>query len=106
LNKLVEAHQAYSSQYQAIKPTKFVGQPSFPHDLPVRSAVLRFMHPNGQLPAYEWNFNDVNPPVHVGTLVESSPARIVFENPKETALKPMTVRKMRLFLNSFPRFQD
>lgn len=21
-------------------------------------------HPNGQLPAYEWNFNDVNPPVH------------------------------------------
>eukprot|EP00933_Yihiella_yeosuensis_P012827 TRINITY_DN12205_c0_g1_i1.p1 TRINITY_DN12205_c0_g1~~TRINITY_DN12205_c0_g1_i1.p1 ORF type:complete len:989 (-),score=172.28 TRINITY_DN12205_c0_g1_i1:297-3263(-) len=23
-----------------------------------------FMHPNGQLPAYEWNFNDVNPPVH------------------------------------------
>jgi hypothetical protein len=22
------------------------------------------MHPNGQLPAYEWNFNDVNPPVH------------------------------------------
>ena len=23
-----------------------------------------FMHPNGQLPAYEWNFSDVNPPVH------------------------------------------
>jgi hypothetical protein len=23
-----------------------------------------FMHPNGQLPAYEWNFEDVNPPVH------------------------------------------
>jgi hypothetical protein len=22
------------------------------------------MHPNGQLPAYEWNFSDVNPPVH------------------------------------------
>lgn len=22
-----------------------------------------FMHPNGQLPAYEWNFSDVNPPV-------------------------------------------
>ena len=21
-------------------------------------------HPNGQLPAYEWNFSDVNPPVH------------------------------------------
>ncbi|MBI3291463.1 MAG: glucosidase, partial [Elusimicrobia bacterium] len=23
-----------------------------------------YMHPNGQLPAYEWAFNDVNPPVH------------------------------------------
>jgi hypothetical protein len=23
-----------------------------------------YMHPNGQLPAYEWNFGDVNPPVH------------------------------------------
>jgi len=24
----------------------------------------RYMHPNGQLPAYEWTFSDVNPPVH------------------------------------------
>src|SRR5262249_59285292 len=23
-----------------------------------------YMHPNGQIPAYEWNFGDVNPPVH------------------------------------------
>ncbi len=23
-----------------------------------------YMHPNGQIPAYEWQFNDVNPPVH------------------------------------------
>ncbi|HLF70270.1 MAG TPA: glucosidase, partial [Actinomycetota bacterium] len=28
--------------------------------------VLRewYQHPNGQIPAYEWNFGDVNPPVH------------------------------------------
>ena len=28
--------------------------------------ILRewYMHPNGQIPAYEWNFGDVNPPVH------------------------------------------
>ena len=28
--------------------------------------ILRewYMHPSGQIPAYEWNFNDVNPPVH------------------------------------------
>jgi hypothetical protein len=24
----------------------------------------RYLHPNGQVPAYEWNFGDVNPPVH------------------------------------------
>ena len=29
------------------------------------------MHPNGQIPAYEWNFGDVNPPVHAWSL--SSP---------------------------------
>ena len=23
-----------------------------------------YLHPNGQIPAYEWNFGDVNPPVH------------------------------------------
>lgn len=30
------------------------------------AVVLReyYMHPNGQIPAYEWNFSDVNPPVH------------------------------------------
>src|SRR5437879_2436895 len=28
--------------------------------------ILRewYMHPNGQIPAYEWAFGDVNPPVH------------------------------------------
>jgi hypothetical protein len=25
--------------------------------------LTRYMHPNGQIPAYEWNFSDVNPPV-------------------------------------------
>ena len=30
-------------------------------DLMLRSSYL---HPNGQMPAYEWNFSDVNPPVH------------------------------------------
>jgi hypothetical protein len=24
----------------------------------------KYLHPNGQMPAYEWNFGDVNPPVH------------------------------------------
>jgi len=37
-----------------------------------------YLHPNGQLPAYEWNFSDVNPPVHawaVYYLYESDKAR-------------------------------
>jgi hypothetical protein len=30
----------------------------------------RYLHPSGQIPAYEWNFGDVNPPVHaVATLL-------------------------------------
>jgi hypothetical protein len=28
-----------------------------------------YQHPNGQLPAYEWNFSDVNPPVHAWALL-------------------------------------
>jgi hypothetical protein len=27
-----------------------------------------YMHPNGQVPAYEWNFGDVNPPVHAAAV--------------------------------------
>ena len=47
------------------------------HTLPLASVDLDFaksqlavllrneyLHPNGQMPAYEWNFSDVNPPVH------------------------------------------
>jgi hypothetical protein len=26
-----------------------------------------YLHPNGQIPAYEWNFGDVNPPVHAAS---------------------------------------
>jgi hypothetical protein len=29
-----------------------------------------YMHPNGQLPAYEWNLSDVNPPVHAWSCME------------------------------------
>ena len=29
-----------------------------------------YMHPNGQLPAYEWNFGDVNPPVHAWAVLK------------------------------------
>ncbi len=29
----------------------------------------RYIHPNGQMPAYEWNFGDVNPPVHAWSTI-------------------------------------
>ena len=30
-----------------------------------------YLHPNGQIPAYEWNFGDVNPPVHASATLFS-----------------------------------
>jgi hypothetical protein len=40
---------------------------------------VRLMHPNGQLPAYEWAFGDVNPPVHAWAAMR------VFENDRSQA---------------------
>ncbi len=37
--------------------------PTFAKDQLVMLCREWFMHPNGQLPAYEWDFGDVNPPV-------------------------------------------
>jgi hypothetical protein len=38
--------------------------PSFAKEQLVLLLREWYMHPNGQLPAYEWAFSDVNPPVH------------------------------------------
>jgi hypothetical protein len=38
--------------------------PEFAADQLSLMLLDRYQHPNGQLPAYEWNFDDVNPPVH------------------------------------------
>jgi len=38
--------------------------PDFARDQLALMLRDRYQHPNGQLPAYEWNFDDVNPPVH------------------------------------------
>ncbi len=38
--------------------------PEFAKDQLVLLMREWYMHPNGQFPAYEWNFSDVNPPVH------------------------------------------
>jgi hypothetical protein len=41
-----------------------------------------YMHPNGQIPAYEWNFSDVNPPVHAWGVWQ------VYETDKKKTGKP------------------
>ncbi|MGY8688929.1 MAG: MGH1-like glycoside hydrolase domain-containing protein, partial [Verrucomicrobiales bacterium] len=55
-----------------------------------------YMHPNGQIPAYEFKFDDVNPPVHAWA------ARRVYEIEKETS-KPdrdfLTSAFQKLLLN-------
>ena len=38
--------------------------PAFAKDQLVLMTREWYMHPNGQIPAYEWAFGDVNPPVH------------------------------------------
>jgi hypothetical protein len=38
--------------------------PDFAKDQLILMLREWYMHPNGQLPAYEWAFSDVNPPVH------------------------------------------
>jgi len=38
--------------------------PDFAKDQMELMLRAEYLHPNGQMPAYEWNFSDVNPPVH------------------------------------------
>ena len=41
-----------------------VVDPDFARDQLKLMLTGNYQHPNGQVPAYEWNFSDVNPPVH------------------------------------------
>jgi hypothetical protein len=41
-----------------------VVDPDFAKDQLMLMLEQRYLHPSGQMPAYEWNFSDVNPPVH------------------------------------------
>jgi hypothetical protein len=38
--------------------------PAFAKDQLWQMLFEQFQHPNGQIPAYEWEFSDLNPPVH------------------------------------------
>jgi hypothetical protein len=49
-------------------------EPDFAKQQLLLLCEVRLMHPNGELPAYEWAFGDVNPPVHAWAAMR------VFEN--------------------------
>ncbi|MFN3324316.1 MAG: MGH1-like glycoside hydrolase domain-containing protein [Bryobacteraceae bacterium] len=55
-------YAAWDTAFHMI-PMAMIDPPNAKREL---SRFLRewYMHPNGQIPAYEWNFSDVNPPVH------------------------------------------
>jgi hypothetical protein len=51
----------------------------------------RYMHPNGQLPAYEWAFGDANPPVHAWAALQ------IYELDRQRSGAPDTVFLERIF---------
>ena len=52
----------------------------------------RYLHPNGQIPAYEWNFSDVNPPVHAWATL------FLLSAPSEPcAARPTSISSKRAF---------
>jgi hypothetical protein len=53
--------------------------PDFAKEQLLLLCEVRLMHPNGELPAYEWAFGDVNPPVHAWAAMR------VFENDRNRA---------------------
>ena len=44
--------------------------PAFAKDQLILMLREWYMHPNGQIPAYEWSFGDANPPVHAWAALE------------------------------------
>ncbi len=44
--------------------------PAFAKDQLLLMTRVWYMHPNGQIPAYEWAFSDANPPVHAWAVWE------------------------------------
>lgn len=45
--------------------------PKFAKDQLSFLLLEQFQHPNGQIPAYEWNFSELNPPVHAYCILET-----------------------------------
>lgn len=55
-----------------------------------------YMHPNGQLPAYEWNFSDVNPPVHAWAAMRVYKLDYVYNGKEDYAFLEKIFHKLSL----------
>jgi len=53
---------AWDSAFHCLPLAKI--DPEFAKDQLILLTRERYIHPNGEIPAYEWNFSDANPPVH------------------------------------------
>jgi hypothetical protein len=67
-----------------------------------------YLHPNGQMPAYEWNFSDVNPPVHAFATYFLHKTEQAFHGKTDVEFLRTTFRKLLLnytwWLNRKDRF--
>ncbi|WP_253779377.1 MGH1-like glycoside hydrolase domain-containing protein [Goodfellowiella coeruleoviolacea] len=54
------------------------------------------MHPNGQLPAYEWDFGDVNPPVHAWAALRVHQAEVAAGGEPDRAFLAQVFHKLLL----------
>ncbi len=56
----------------------------------------RYMHPNGQLPAYEWAFGDANPPVHAWAVIRVFQMDRILSGQPDRRFLEMTFHKLLL----------
>lgn len=56
----------------------------------------KYMHPNGEFPAYEWNFSDVNPPVHALAAWKVYKADEALKGKPDTAFLQRVLHKLML----------
>ncbi len=55
-----------------------------------------FLHPTGQIPAYEWNFSDVNPPVHAWATMFLHRMEVALRGEGDTAFLKRSFAKLML----------
>ena len=61
--------------------------PAFAKDQLILLLREWYTHPNGQIPAYEWNFSDVNPPVHAWAALRLYREQSQLGNPDDSFLE-------------------